>query len=100
MFLDFEVDFDKKQFIGTVEHTLDCIEPTNTVIMDMLGVDVQKVEQGGSYNDTWDDIKFEAHMDLNPNLGNALEITLKKGKFVIGFHFYIFVLFCRMHGWQ
>jgi len=44
LFLDFEVDFDKKQFIGTVEHTLDCIEPTNTVIMDMLGVDVQKVE--------------------------------------------------------
>ena len=80
LFLDFEVDFDKKQFIGSVEHTLNCIEPTDTVIFDMLGIDVQKVEQQGKYNTTWDDLTFEAHEDLNPNLGNALEISLKKRK--------------------
>ena len=45
--------------------------------MDMLGVDIQNVELEGKYNDTWEDIKFTSHMDLNANLGNALEITLK-----------------------
>jgi leukotriene-A4 hydrolase len=83
--LDFEVDFDKKQFIGSVEHTLDCVNATDTIVMDMLGIDIQKVEQQGADNQTWDEITFKAHEDLNPNLGNALEITLKQectvGKF-------------------
>ena len=37
---DFEVDFDKKQFIGSVEHSLDCHEATDMVTFDMLGIDV------------------------------------------------------------
>ena len=80
IFLNFSVDFDAKQFVGTVEHTLDCLKSTDTVIMDYVGIDVSAVERQGQGAEFWQPITFETHTDLNPNLGNALEMTLPRGK--------------------
>jgi hypothetical protein len=43
MVLNFTVDFDSKQFVGNVEHTLTCIESTDKVIMDYVGIDVSNI---------------------------------------------------------
>ena len=48
------------------------------VTLDMLGIDVQKVEQQGETDAIWDEVIFYEHTDLNPNLGNALEVTLRE----------------------
>jgi aminopeptidase N len=70
--LKFEVDFNLKQFKGSVLHQLECLESTDRVIMDYVGIDIQKVSLA-NYNGELD---FFLHTDLNKNLGNAVEIVL------------------------
>ena len=43
--LNFTVDFDSKKFVGNVEHTLTCIESTDKVIMDYVGIDVSNISR-------------------------------------------------------
>jgi hypothetical protein len=78
--MDFNVDFDAKQFRGNIVHTIDCHESTDRVVMDYVGVDIQKVSYAVCEGDVWSTLTYFEHTDLNANLGHAVEMVLPHGK--------------------
>jgi len=89
--LDFKVDFDKEQFIGTAHHTMEIVGEggVNQVVFDVVGLDILKVEQKirstRSIDLQWEERSFGFNND-HPLLGSALLVDLPfrryKGEFI------------------
>lgn len=76
--LNFAVDFDREEFKGYVGHSMQCLKTgTTKAIFDYVGmtIDTTNAEvctQQGCYTP-----EVKLHTDLNPKLGNAVEVMLK-----------------------
>lgn len=78
--LDFEVDFDARQFKGLVYFLMESqVDNLEHVVLDAVGIDVKDVylkEQGKKVAADW---TFRS--DLNHNIGDALIVTLPTSKY-------------------
>jgi len=89
--LDFKVDFQTEKFVGTATHIMEIVgdQGVNQVVFDVVGIDVQKVEQKirstRSIDLQWEERSFSTNND-HPLLGSALIIDLPfrrlKGEFI------------------
>ena len=81
--LDFEVDFDARQFKGYVYFMMESkVNHLEHVVLDAVGIDVQDVylkEEGKKVKTDW-----ELRSDLNHNIGDALVVSLPKRKLIFG----------------
>mmetsp|Transcript_48384 Transcript_48384/g.35593 ORF Transcript_48384/g.35593 Transcript_48384/m.35593 type:complete len:165 (-) Transcript_48384:291-785(-) len=64
------LDFEMKQIQGTVEHTMDVLEETDTIFFDVTGLEIASVKDGEGTDLEW------VILEGNPNIGNALKIDL------------------------
>ena len=74
------VDFPNKQFIGAVQHTVNCVKSTDQVVFDLVGIDVVNVTAKMPGSKVFNAVTYTVLNTLNVKLGDALDITLDRGK--------------------